>query len=173
MKLNRSIYILIILFLSFCVKANGQSPNVIAQAKKVVEGGQSTEKIEAFNQLGWEYRKMYPDSSIYFLESSIELVDLYKDDQLLPETYNYLGVAYLYKGDYLNSYDYHEKAKDLALVKEDSLQYAHALNSLGRLFEGTAAYDKAIDYYNQALNIFQKLDDKIGLAYLYSSLATF
>jgi len=156
-----------------CVKASGQSSDVIAEAKKIIKQGQSTEKIEAYNQLGWEYRKMYPDSSIYFLDSSIELVELYKDDQHLPKTYNYLGVAYLYKGDYLNSYDYHEKAKDLALAKKDSLQYAHALNSLGRLFEGTADYDKAIDYYNQALSIFQKLDDKVGLAYLYSSLATF
>ncbi|MEO1050070.1 MAG: tetratricopeptide repeat-containing sensor histidine kinase [Bacteroidota bacterium] len=173
MRLNRNIYILSILFLILCVKASGQSPDVIAKAKKVIKEGQPTEKIEAYNQLGWEYRKMYPDSSIYFLENSVELVERSKDDQLLPTTYNYLGVAYLYKGDYLNSYDYHEKAKDLALAKKDSLQYAHALNSLGRLFEGTAAYDKAINYYNQALDIFLKLDDKVGLAYIYSSLATF
>lgn len=173
MKANRYYQFLSIILLLLCVNTHAQSPNVISRAKKVIKDGQAAEKIAAYSQLGWEYRKMYPDSSIYFLESAIELVELYKDDQLLPQIFNYLGVAYLYKGDYLNSYDYHEKAEDLALTKNDSLQYAHALNSLGRLFEGTAAYDKAIDYYNQALSIFEALDDKIGLAYIYSSLATF
>ncbi|GAA5043728.1 histidine kinase [Marivirga lumbricoides] len=173
MKSTGITYVLITLFFILCVNANGQTIGNIAKAKKVIQEGSPTEKTEAYNQLGWEYRKMYPDSSIYFLKTSIELIELYKNDQLLPETYNYLGVAYLYKGDYLKSYDYHEKAKDLALEKQDSLQYAHALNSLGRLFEGTAAYDKAIDYYYQALDIFEKLDNKIGLTYIYSSLATF
>lgn len=173
MKLDSYRHFLGILLFIFCVNANAQSPNVISKAKKVIKDGQADEKIGAYTQLGWEYRKMYPDSSIYFLESAIELVDLYKDDKQLPEIFNYLGVAYLYKGDYLNSYDYHEKAEDLALAMSDSLQYAHALNSLGRLFEGTAAYDKAINYYNQALSIFEALDDKLGLAYIYSSLATF
>ena len=141
--------------------------------KNIIQNKSGAEKISAYNQLGWQYRKVYPDSSIYFLNNARELMDLVGDRSLLPETYNFLGVAYLYKGDYLNSYDYHEKAKDLAIELDDSLQTAHAYNSLGRLYEGTAAYDKAIEYYNKALAIFQRLDDRIGLAYIYSSLATF
>ncbi|MEM9389077.1 MAG: tetratricopeptide repeat-containing sensor histidine kinase [Bacteroidota bacterium] len=135
--------------------------------------GEVQEKIAAFNQLGWHYRKVYPDSSIHFLKESLALLSTTEDKTLKPECFNFLGVAYLYKGDYINSYDYHQEAKDLALANQDSLQYAHALNSLGRLYEGTAGYDKAIEYYNQALSVFKSLGDKIGLAYIYSSLATF
>ncbi|QSE98263.1 tetratricopeptide repeat-containing sensor histidine kinase [Fulvivirga lutea] len=157
------------------VTCQGISQNrlVIDSLKNKLDTSETTQKIGAFNQLGWQYRKMYPDSSIYFLESALELMELVGSFELQPETYNFLGVAYLYKGDYLVSYDYHEKAKDTAFENKDSLQYGHALNSLGRLYEGTAAYDKAIEYYNEALSIFQKLDDRIGLAYIYSSLATF
>ncbi|MEM1405350.1 MAG: tetratricopeptide repeat-containing sensor histidine kinase [Bacteroidota bacterium] len=135
--------------------------------------GEVQEKIAAFNQLGWHYRKVYPDSSIHFLKESLALLSTTEDKTLKPECFNFLGVAYLYKGDYINSYDYHQEAKDLSLANQDSLQYAHALNSLGRLYEGTAGYDKAIEYYNQALSVFKSLGDKIGLAYIYSSLATF
>lgn len=153
--------------------SHAQNQQIIDSLKQIVKNEDVASKIGAYNQLGWQYRKVYPDSSLYFLQSALELMDLVEDNKLLPETYNFLGVAYLYSGNYLSSYDYHEKAKDLALELNDSLQYAHALNSLGRLYEGTAAYDKAIEYYNQALEIFKRLDDRVGLAYIYSSLGTF
>ncbi len=151
----------------------GQDKIVVKNMKEAVLYGSTEEKIAAYNQLGWQYRKLYPDSSIYFLNSSLELLELQEDRKHEPETYNFLGVAYLYKGDFLKSYDYHEKAKDMARERQDSLQYAHALNSIGRLYEGTTAYDKAIEYYNEALSVFQSLNDRVGLAYIYSSLATF
>lgn len=145
----------------------------IDSLKTIVNNADVEEKVAIYNQLGWQYRKLHPDSSIYFLNKSRLLIDESGSLKLLPECYNFLGVAYLYKGDYLFSYDYHEQAKELAFQQRDSLQYAHALNSLGRLYEGTAAYDKAIEYYDEALSYFQKLDDPVGLAYIYSSLATF
>lgn len=153
--------------------ANGQNMYMIDSLKARLAGSDEDQKIALYNQLGWQYRKLHPDSSIYFLNKSRLLIDESKNTQLLPECYNFLGVAYLYKGDYLFSYDYHEQAKELAFQQRDSLQYAHASNSLGRLYEGTAAYDKAIELYDEALSYFQKLDDPLGLAYIYSSLATF
>ncbi|MGD1957476.1 MAG: tetratricopeptide repeat protein [Fulvivirga sp.] len=150
-----------------------QVPEFIDELKNKAVTGEVQEKIAAFNQLGWHYRKVYPDSSIYFLKESLALIRSADNKTLKPECLNFFGVAYLYKGDYINSYDYHQKAKDLALANQDTLQYAHALNSLGRLYEGTAGYDKAIEYYNEALSVFKRLNDKIGLAYIYSSLATF
>ena len=41
------------------------------------------------------------------------------------------------------------------------------------VYERLGMVDKAIDYYNRALGIFEGLGDKVGLAYIYSSLATF
>ncbi len=155
------------------VTLHGQNFRVINNAKTIILTGSIEERIKAYNQLGWQYRKLYPDSSIYYLNAALNLIEDSGDNMPLPETYNFLGVAYLYKGDYLNSFDYHDKAKSLAFQNDDSLQYAHALNSLGRLYEGTAAYDKAIEYYNEALTVFELLNDRIGLAYIYSSLATF
>ncbi|MEQ8243016.1 tetratricopeptide repeat-containing sensor histidine kinase [Fulvivirga sp.] len=161
------------IILLFASKAAGQNMLTIDSLKTIVNNADVEEKVAIYNQLGWQYRKLHPDSSIYFLNKSRLLIDESGSLKLLPECYNFLGVAYLYKGDYLFSYDYHEQAKELAFQQRDSLQYAHALNSLGRLYEGTAAYDKAIEYYDEALSYFQKLDDPVGLAYIYSSLATF
>lgn len=170
--MGNNILILSIILL-FASKATGQNMLTIDSLKTIVNSADVEEKVAIYNQLGWQYRKLHPDSSIYFLNKSRLLIDESGSLKLLPECYNFLGVAYLYKGDYLFSYDYHEQAKELAFQQRDSLQYAHALNSLGRLYEGTAAYDKAIEYYDEALSYFQKLDDPVGLAYIYSSLATF
>ncbi|MTI41619.1 tetratricopeptide repeat-containing sensor histidine kinase [Fulvivirga lutimaris] len=161
------------IILLFAAKATGQNMQLIDSLKTVANNVSIDQKIAIYNQLGWQYRKLHPDSSIYFLNKSRLLIDESNNLELLPECYNFLGVAYLYKGDYLFSYDYHEQAKEQAFKQQDSLQYAHALNSLGRLYEGTAAYDKAIEYYDEALIYFQNLNDNVGLAYIYSSLATF
>lgn len=172
MRLQSNILILSIILL-FASAASGQNMSDIDSLKTLVKSVDINQKIAIYNQLGWQYRKLHPDSSIYFLNKSRLLIDESNNPKLLAECYNFLGVAYLYKGDYLFSYDYHEQAKEQAFQQRDSLQYAHALNSLGRLYEGTAAYDKAIEFYNEALSYFQMLDDKVGLAYIYSSLATF
>ncbi|MEM6524769.1 MAG: tetratricopeptide repeat-containing sensor histidine kinase [Bacteroidota bacterium] len=161
------------IFLLINTISSAQEERIIRQLKIRATQGEVQEKIASLNQLGWQYRKVYPDSSLYFLNQSLALLATVDNKAREPECLNFLGVAYLYKGDYLNSYDYHQKARDSALTNQDSLQYAHALNSLGRLYEGTAAYDKAIDHYNQALSAFTSLKDTIGLAYIYSSLATF
>lgn len=166
-------FLILSIILLFAGKAAGQNMLTIDSLKTIVNSADIEKKVAIYNQLGWQYRKLHPDSSIYFLNKSRLLIDESDNPKLLPECYNFLGVAYLYKGDYLFSYDYHEQAKELAFQQRDSLQYAHALNSLGRLYEGTAAYDKAIEYYDEALSYFQKLDDPVGLAYIYSSLATF
>ncbi len=169
---NRGLYVIIILL---CIVGSvpGQIHSVIDSLKTASNNSDTSVKIAVYNQLGWEYRKMFPDTSIYFLNKSLSLLDKVEDKHLLPETYNFIGVAYWYGGNYLESFDFHTKAKLLALEIGDSLQYAHALNSLGRLYDATAAYDQAIEYYNQALVIFEKINDNIGLAYIYSSLGMF
>jgi signal transduction histidine kinase len=168
---NYILFIVVILWLP--IPALSQANNAIDSLKLASNTSDTGKKIAIYVQLGWEYRKLYPDSSIYYLNKSLSLLENYSNKDLFPKTYNFIGVAYWYQGNYVQSFDFHSKAKDMAIEMGDSLQYAHALNSLGRLYDGTAAYDRAIEYYENALSIFIKLDDSIGLAYIYSSLGMF
>ncbi|MBL3658552.1 tetratricopeptide repeat-containing sensor histidine kinase [Fulvivirga sediminis] len=130
-------------------------------------------KIRIYNGLAWEYRMSYPDSSVYYCTLSVNIAKSIHSNEApsLANTYNYMGLAYTYKGDGLKAFDYYTLAAEEALVHQDSVQYAHSLNSLGRLFMTRGDHSRAYDYYFEALNIFLRHKDRQGLSYVYKSLS--
>lgn len=124
-----------------------------------------------YEQLAWEFRKAYPDSTIYYANKSVELI---KDEGLprnIAQALTFIGVAYQYKGDNLKSFDFYSEAKEVALNFQDTLQFAHALNSLGRLYFNQGSFLKAYDHFYEALKHFNSLSDLQGSAYVYKSLS--
>ncbi|UII27046.1 tetratricopeptide repeat-containing sensor histidine kinase [Fulvivirga maritima] len=132
-----------------------------------------TAKVKTYNRLAWEYRKSFPDSSIYYCTQAINLVKVndYDGQYNLANTYNYMGLAYVYKGNGIKAFDYYTLASEEALAHQDSTQYAHSLNSLGRLFMTRGDHARAYDYYVKSLNIFKRHSNERGLSYVYKSLS--
>lgn len=129
------------------------------------------EKYDLLNDLGWEYRSAYPDSTVLYAQKAYTLGQELALNVGLAEPLNFIGVAYNYKGDRIKAYDYYEQALDLATLQNDSLQKAYSSNNLGRLFFEQGILSRAYDYFIQALDIFEDIDDLSGLAYTYQSLA--
>ena len=128
-------------------------------------------RIVLYNQLGWEYRKSEPDSTIIYAERAIALTKRLDSDRGFARSLNYIGIGYHYKGDNLKSFEYYNRALEEAEVHNDSSQYAHALNSLGRLYLNQGDYLKSYDTYFKALKIFEAIRDDEGVSYCYKSLA--
>ncbi|QSE97265.1 ATP-binding protein [Fulvivirga lutea] len=128
-------------------------------------------RIELYNQLGWEYRKSEPDSTILYAERAIALTKRLNSDRGIAKPLNYIGIGYHYKGDNVKSFEYYNKALEEAEIHNDSSQYAHALNSLGRLHLNQGDFLKSYDTYFKALKIFEAIDDWDGVSYCYKSLA--
>jgi len=128
-------------------------------------------RYELLNNLAWEFRFAYPDSTIIYGELAYELASKLnlKTDKARP--LNYVGVAYNYKGERLKAYDFFTQALDVAIRQNDSTQIAHSNNNLGRLFFEQGILAKAYDYFIKSYNIFKKTDDLSGLAYTLQSLA--
>ncbi|WP_350105944.1 tetratricopeptide repeat-containing sensor histidine kinase [Fulvivirga sp.] len=128
-------------------------------------------RIEVYNQLGWEYRKSEPDSTIIYAERAIALTQRLKSNRGIAKPLNYIGIGYHYKGDNVKSFEYYNKALEEAEMHNDSSQYAHALNSLGRLHLNQGDFIKSYDTYFKALRIFEVIKDYEGVSYCYKSLA--
>jgi len=124
-----------------------------------------------YNDLAWELRKEFPDSSIHYANQAYETA--IKEGNFIEQgkALNFTGLAYNYKGDYAKSLEFHLLAKDVSINGNDSLQYAHAINSIGRLHHSKGNYIKAYEMYLSALDVFNKTNDKPGIAYCYNSLA--
>lgn len=128
-------------------------------------------RIVLYNQIGWEYRKSEPDSTIIYAERAIALTKRLNSKKGYARSLNYIGIGYHYKGDNLKSFEYYNQALQEAEVHNDSAQYAHALNSLGRLYLNQGDYLKSYDTYFKAIEIFEAINDTEGVSYCYKSLA--
>jgi signal transduction histidine kinase len=140
--------------------------NVIAKSK----GG--IDRYNLLNLLSWEYRFAYPDSTIVYAKKAYTLGKILNLQTDLARALNFQGVAYNYKGDRIQAYDYYMEALKVGSQQNDTIQIAHANNNIGRLLFEQGLLSKAYDYYLKASSMFQKKKDNNGLAYTLQSIGT-
>jgi signal transduction histidine kinase len=148
----------------------GQNLQKIDSLKKKLNNLSGENRFAILIDLAWEYRFAYPDSTILYAQQAHAIAT----DLALPvgqaKALNYIGVAYNYKGNPLNAYDYYTQALNVSLQQNDSVQLAYSNNNLGVLLFNQGLMAKAYDYYIKSYGIFKKLHDKSGLAYTLQSL---
>ncbi|MGF1638103.1 MAG: ATP-binding protein [Cyclobacteriaceae bacterium] len=164
-------YFLSIVLLFICADVFSQNIELIDSLRGKLSSSHGENKFELLNDLAWQYRSAYPDSTIYYAQLALELGKELRIPIGLAKTLNFIGVAYNYKGNRLEAYNYYDDALKLATLQRDSLQIAHANNNLGRLFFEQGLLSRSYEYFVQTQIIFQNLNDSSGLAYTYQSLA--
>ncbi len=143
----------------------------IDEWKKQLSRAQGAEKAQVLNQLSFEYRMAYPDSTLFFGAQALALATEAGDVHLQAQSLNFLGLGYFYKSDYVSASDFYRKALALAGLHNDSVQMGHAYNNLGRLFFESASFKNAFENFRQAQVIFENARDAEGQAYVYRSLS--
>lgn len=166
---------LLILFFFFFVfwsfRGVAQNIHLIDSLREELTQAEGKKRFVLLNDLAWEYRSAYPDSTIHLGEKAYELGQQLKLETGLAEPLNFIGVAYNTKGDRLKTYEYYDQALKLSIQQNDSLQKAYSNNNLGRLFYEQGSLLRAYDYFIEALAMFENINDSSGLAYTYQSLA--
>lgn len=160
-----------LLFIVCYLPVFSQNIHLIQALRGKVASATGNEKFGLLNDLAWEYRSAYPDSTVHFASQAYELGKQLNLTIGLSEPLNFIGVAYNNKGDRIKSYDYYDQALKLSRDQSDSLQIAYSNNNLGRLFFEQGILSRAYDYFIQAQAIFEDIGDASGLAYTYQSLA--
>src|SRR6267142_1720350 len=113
---------------------NGQNLRKIDSLKSRLPTASVENRYQLLNELAWEYRFAFPDSTIIFGEKAYVLATQLHLSADLARALNYQGVAYNYKGDRLKAYDLYSKALTISTSQNDSIQIAHSNNNIGRLF---------------------------------------
>jgi signal transduction histidine kinase len=162
-------FLCLLLFIGFPTLS--QDLNKIDSLMLLVSRAEDEEKIQLLNDIAWEYRLSYPDSSVIYARKAIDLGQSKGIMQGIAQSLNYMGIASVYQGRYTDAFSFHQQALEHAELYNDSTQIAHAYNSLGRLFFSQGDQIKSYNYYHQALEIFERLKDQQGAAYCYKSLA--
>jgi signal transduction histidine kinase len=164
------LYLLLIIVLSY--QALAQNQLVIDSLSQRLQNAEPREKIDLYNQLAWEFRKSFPDSTVIFSQKAIDLASSTVElNKKIVKSLNFNGVGYFYLGENIKAYERYQQAKDSAVVFEDSLQYGYTLNNIGRLYLNQGNYALAYDNFVKALEIFKPLQDQQAIGYGYKSLA--
>jgi tetratricopeptide (TPR) repeat protein len=135
----------------------------------VLPGTQDIERLDILNQLAWECRSVFPDSTIQYAQLALKLAD--KIGKSTARTLNYLGLAHYYKGNLVRAYEYYEQASREATPSGDSTELAYAQNNIGRLFSEQGMLAQSYPYFVRAESLFRFTGDSSGLAYVYQSFA--
>ena len=129
------------------------------------------DQFDILNRIAWEYHNSYQDSTIKYAGQAYELGKKLGLKKNLAKPLNYTGVAYEYKGEAIDAYDFYKQALLVATTQNDEPQIAYANNNTGRLFFEQGNIARSEECYSKALTLFEKLRDSSGIAYVYLSLA--
>lgn len=150
----------------------GQNQTMIDSLKSALPNAGPSKTIDIYNQLAWEFRKSYPDSTIIFSQNAIEIASNSAElNEKVVKSLNFKGVGHFYEGENIKAFELYQQAKDSALIYGDSLQYGYSLNNIGRLYFNQGNYVAAYDNFFRALEIFEAVKDSISMSYGYKSLA--
>jgi signal transduction histidine kinase len=164
----------IILFLTFWAVSGlafAQNLQLIDSLRFQLRAAEAQRRFDLLNDLAWEYRWAYPDSTIHYAKQASALGAVLNLSKSLAEPINFMGVAQNYKGNRLMAFEHYDQALTISMDQRDSLQIAHSNNNLGRLFFEQGLLARSYAYFVKALSIFEAINDPTGLAYTYQSLA--
>lgn len=149
--------------------AGGQNISKIDSLRSLLASAQGEKKLTLLNDLAWECRSAFPDSTIRYAQLALDLSDHL--GQSNSKTLNYLGLAHYYKGNFVRAYEYYEQAGKQARTSGDSTELAYSQNNIGRLFSEQGMLTQSYPYFVRAESLFQFVRDSSGLAYVYQSFA--
>jgi len=110
--------------------------------------------------------------AIEYQTTSLRLSQELKDTVGMTRSYLNIASAYLDMPDYYKAIDNGFLAiKLFAATGDRSVDYANALNNIGLAYERIKEYDKALNYYQKALDINKELENQQGIANMLDNIA--
>lgn len=164
-------FLILSVFGSLALSVSGQNLAAIDSLKRALTSQPTLEQFEILNAIGFEYRYSYPDSTIFYCTRAFELGQQIEVKKNLSKPLSFIGLAYANKGVYTKSAEYHERAIEVAINQQDSVQLGFGYNNLGRMYFDGGDLVRASDNLVRSRDIFEVLQEKLGLAYVYRSLA--
>ena len=167
--MRTAINILIFLFLNtFCISTlNAQSK---IDTLKVIENESPSEKIELLNHLSDSLIKSDPDRSLQYAEFALKLSNEQQDDKGKLAALINIAEIYWSKTDLKNAMYYANQAKELSIDLDYRSEYAETNYIIGKIYTDLGEYDKSSELAFEALNIFEKENNKKGQGKILNSI---
>ena len=129
-------------------------------------------KVELLNNLGYEYWIINPVQSIIYGQQAKVLAEILADSSGLAFANRVIGVAHWARGSYDRGLEYLLNGLSLYRNIKDTLGEANCLMNLGLIYSDRNDDEPALNYYFEALKLFEELNATNRSATTYVKLAT-
>jgi tetratricopeptide (TPR) repeat protein len=131
-------------------------------------------KMKATAALGFLFRYLYNDydKARFFSEQALAIAYKIKDRKHEALILSEIASIYYDQDNLPKAIEYEQKALKIYESMQNIRQIANSYNLLGHIFMNLQDNDKALDYFNRALTLAIKTDDKYLEADLYTEIAT-
>ncbi len=161
--MNQIKYQLIALMLLLAALLNGQTPRVEQLMDNLIKAGQDTSKVHILNSLAEELYLINPYEALSYSLDARELAKKLEYRHGEATALKYIGTAYAYQGNYVESYRYWEEALDIFRKIDDEEGESNILSNLGVLDAYQGQNSRALDRYFEARDIAEKIQDTLRI----------
>lgn len=127
--------------------------------------------IDCLGQLSYFYLLVHkPDSARYFIRKGLAMLDSPENDYTAGLLHN-LSVSYMDEGKQDSAIYYAQKATDAAILNKDSSFLMNSYIQQGVICRKQDKLPLALDFYEKALDIAERLDCYTDASVLYSNVA--
>jgi sensor histidine kinase YesM len=169
---NQLVINILILFVFFSFNAKSQQISKLDSLKNCLHKQiNDLERIKTLNQLAWETKNIFIDSSFIYAEQAKELSVKLNDKNGLAEAYRNLANYYYIKGNINISETYYTKSLKLYEDLNNMNGKANCFVGLGNILSSKSEFIKSLDYYQKALKIYQNEKNNLRIGVCFSNIS--
>ena len=117
--------------------------------------------------LGVNYETIAKDSSIYFYNKALQIIENTDNEYLRTQIYFELGDVYIQEEKFSEGLKYIKESEKISLRISDDVGLYYTTGALAVYYHNQKEYKKAIKLYKKTLNLYSKYVDKSEIAHLY------
>jgi tetratricopeptide (TPR) repeat protein len=131
---------------------------------------QDTVLVRNIHKKAFSFLSTYPDSLLFYRDSSYRMASILKDNLGIAESYTDLGIYHWLKGDYAAAIQAYDTSNQIFIrIKRPDKQMMN-LSNLGMVYSRLGDFPKAINFFLASLRLSEELGDKEAQAKTYNSL---
>ncbi|MCB8995615.1 MAG: tetratricopeptide repeat protein, partial [Bacteroidales bacterium] len=115
-------------------------------------------------------RAVRPADAIKYAESALDYATKIEDKNLIGKANMALGAIYYAQSNYVSSMKACEKAVTVFLETNNKADLGVVYNTMGVIYKNWGEYQKAIEYYQQNLNLQESIGDTIQMGMAYANI---
>lgn len=129
-------------------------------------------RVQILNQLGFEYWIVNPIQSIIYGQQARALAMVLEDERGLAYANRVIGVANWAKGSYDDGLSYLLEGLGQYRSMEDTLGEANCMMNIGLIYADRFDYDRALEFYFDALRLFELTNSQGRTGTTYTKIAS-